>query len=461
MDHRTSLKRDPDGGAGPWSLLASLLPVGILETDMGGECLALNPAGAEILGLEPERALGMGWLDSVDPLEREAVLEHWSRAAADRESFSTTFHVLSASGSERTVSCRVVPVSDRQGRPAGHLATLLDITYWERTEQTLRETTQELEARVRELDCLFGISRAVERNAGDLPAILMDTVDILADTLGHPGKAAVRIVLGDQACHTPGYTPREGDLRSRILVHGQEGGRIEVRHPAETDEGSGPLTPPEEQRLLAAVAQRLGRTARQHPPGLGRRRHPMRAARDRVNLQCLGRLQSSHRHTRHESLIPAGDAAAQRDANARRAVGDIIHQAAFQKQVGRRAMDQRCPAFGDLPTPLLIEKHAVPPQRSRSQQPHFREHVHIIKSIGMRGPGGTHSRGRLGHVRLDMAIEHLGQGRRSAHHFLGAAHWRPWTERVTKAAVFRIVPLSGQHPRLIQGAIGLPAQREW
>jgi len=141
------------------------------------------------------------------------------------------------------------------------VAILLDITDWKRTELSLRDTTRELEGRVRELDCLFGVSKAIERNAGDLPAILGDTASVLSQSLGHPERAAVRITLEGSASQTGTFGSEPPDCIARILVHGREEGRIEARYPGRAGSGGGRLSPVEEQRLLETVAERLGRTA--------------------------------------------------------------------------------------------------------------------------------------------------------------------------------------------------------
>ena len=107
----------------------------------------------------------------------------------------------------------------------------------------------------------------------------------------------------------------------------------------------------------------------------------MRAARNSVNLDGLGRLQCSHSDTRHESLVSAGNTASQRDADSRGTMGHVIHKPAFEKQVGGRAMDECGAGFSHLPTSMLIKKNPVAKQGAGCQQTHLGENIHIIKLL--------------------------------------------------------------------------------
>jgi len=139
----------------------------------------------------------------------------------------------------------------------------------------LRRRNRELEFRVRELQCLSDIARAVEHSGGDLAAILRETSDILLRVWGGSRAASARLELDGQVCESPGFARHAGTQRVPIIVQGQPVGAVEIgRSPggddvAEPPAGEPPtarsqeapgLSPAEEARLLSAVAQRLGRT---------------------------------------------------------------------------------------------------------------------------------------------------------------------------------------------------------
>ena len=172
------------------------LPVAVLQLDARGHCVWGNPRAWRVLGLTREEAAGSGWINALDEESRGRILTRWAEDRLPEREKPLSMEVrLAPAEVERVLSLRANPLLDETGDVTGSLVTLLDVTGWHRTEMDLRQTTRRLEFKVRELDCLFEISRAVERSAGDLPTILRDTVDILARTWGHPNPACARISL--------------------------------------------------------------------------------------------------------------------------------------------------------------------------------------------------------------------------------------------------------------------------
>ncbi len=287
------------------STLAEPLPVGVLQTDRSGRCVAVDPQGAEILGLSREEAMGEGWLAALEPDARDAVLGHWEASTDRASSFQTELRLSRKDGPVRIISCHLVPRLAEEGFVTGHLAVLLDVTDRHRTERDLRRATRELEFRVRELDCLFEISRAVERSAGDLAAILQDTVGILARTWGHDHPANARVVLEGQVYQTADFAGSPRARRVPIFMHGEAIGEVEVGRIDPSSPGESGLSSPEEERLLEAVAQRLGRTTERVK---GRRllREKEEEMRERLThltrVSTLGEMASSIAHEVNQPL---------------------------------------------------------------------------------------------------------------------------------------------------------------
>jgi PAS domain S-box-containing protein len=285
--------------------VAEHLPVGILQTDPRGRCVALNSRAGELLRLSREQALGEGWLAALDEEARAEVRRRWGTAAAGDSPLRTELRLPQEGGLLRILSCRVIPLRSEGGFVRGYLATLLDVTEWHRTERDLRRATRELEFRVRELDCLFEISRAVERSAGDLGAILRETVGILARTWGHAHPACARIVLEGQVFQTANYVRSSQAHRAPILLFGEAAGDVEVGPSEPASRLEVQLSSAEAQRLLEAVAQRLGRTTERVK---GRRllREKEEEMRERLThltrVSTMGEMASSIAHEVNQPL---------------------------------------------------------------------------------------------------------------------------------------------------------------
>jgi signal transduction histidine kinase len=116
----------------------------------------------------------------------------------------------------------------------------------------------QLGERVKELNCLFGISDIVERAGGSLERILEETVELLPMSWDHADVACARITLGDFDFRSGPFGDAVSAQSSDIFVHGEKTGLIEISYlEPRPEKDEGPFTK-EERRLLDAVAERMG-----------------------------------------------------------------------------------------------------------------------------------------------------------------------------------------------------------
>ena len=124
----------------------------------------------------------------------------------------------------------------------------------------LRRMSSALSERIKELDCLYGISHIVENSGGSLEYILQEIVELLPRSWAYPEIACARIVIQDDEFTCYKYAPSPWVQRAPISVHGEYAGDVEVLYLEERPERTeGPFAE-EERRLLDAVAERLGHT---------------------------------------------------------------------------------------------------------------------------------------------------------------------------------------------------------
>ncbi len=129
------------------------------------------------------------------------------------------------------------------------------------TDDGLRHLAHQLGERVKELNCLFGISEIVERSGGSLDTILQETVELLPPSWEFPEIACARIELGGREYQTDNYASSTWKLAGDIFVRGKRAGVIEVCYLEEKPgREEGPFSA-EERKLLNAIAERLGHVA--------------------------------------------------------------------------------------------------------------------------------------------------------------------------------------------------------
>lgn len=119
-------------------------PLGILVTDVYGNCTYTNNAYLEISGLTAQEALGNGWIKVVHPDERQVIAEKWAEAAEKGENLKlTTRYIRADDGRERLVNSQAASIF-RNGELKGYVATVEDITEKHETEEKVRISEQRL-----------------------------------------------------------------------------------------------------------------------------------------------------------------------------------------------------------------------------------------------------------------------------------------------------------------------------
>lgn len=158
------------------------------------------------------------------------------------------------SGRRRGVSRRISTPSV-PGRPA------------KRTE--LSSSRQVLAERVKELNCLYSLSRLFDRRDLNLPELLTRTVELIPPAWQFPEITAARILVDEQEYKTESFRDSSWSQTTPIIVDGAHAGKLELVYLQERPEADeGPFLH-EERSLLNVIAQRIGevierKTAEEH-----------------------------------------------------------------------------------------------------------------------------------------------------------------------------------------------------
>jgi PAS domain S-box-containing protein len=123
-----------------------------------------------------------------------------------------------------------------------------------------RAQVRALQERVKELNCLYAILRLVEQAGGSLPKILQAAVELIPPSWQHPQETCARIISEGQEFRTEDFRETAFMQSSDLRVHGEIAGRIEVAYLGEIPDGKDAPFLKEEQQLLDAIAEQLGRS---------------------------------------------------------------------------------------------------------------------------------------------------------------------------------------------------------
>jgi PAS domain S-box-containing protein len=127
-----------------------------------------------------------------------------------------------------------------------------------RLKEALQQRTHDIGERVKELNCLYGISFLCDKENISLDEILKGTVDLLPSSWQYPDITCSRIILENEEYISENFRETDWKQASDIIMHGKPIGSVEVCYLEEKPESDeGPFLK-EERSLINAVAERLG-----------------------------------------------------------------------------------------------------------------------------------------------------------------------------------------------------------
>jgi len=126
--------------------LSEFSPIGIMQTDAGGQCLYTNARWQALAGQSLAESLGDGWGSAIHPDDRARVLEDWRRCTDSGRAIEEELRFVTPAGEIRWVHFRSAALSDAGGRITEHVGTVEDVTERRQVEEALRDAKNQAEA---------------------------------------------------------------------------------------------------------------------------------------------------------------------------------------------------------------------------------------------------------------------------------------------------------------------------
>jgi len=140
-----------------------------------------------------------------------------------------------------------------------YLHYAIDITERKQAESVRQKLTHDLGERVKELNCLYGLSRLVETPDITLDQIFQGMVELIPSGWQFPESTCARLIFDDKEFTTDSFRVTPWRQSAEIKVRGKRSGSVEVYYQCEMPEcDEGPFLR-EERDVLDAITERLGR----------------------------------------------------------------------------------------------------------------------------------------------------------------------------------------------------------
>jgi PAS domain S-box-containing protein len=234
--------------------------IGMCLVDTEGRLVKVNSQMCVIFGYSQQELEGMT-VDSITHPEYLDVSPRFMQRASSGEITHAEFEKQYFHKEGHIVWGEVASslVKDVEGSPLYFISHVKDITERKRAEEELRKRTHDLGERVKDLNCLFGISKVVERQDATWEEIFQEIVNLIPPAWQYPEITCARLMLEDQEFRTANFRETIWNQTKVITVDGEQIGTVEVCYLENTpgvDEG--PFLR-EERSLIDAIAERLGR----------------------------------------------------------------------------------------------------------------------------------------------------------------------------------------------------------
>jgi len=131
-------------------------------------------------------------------------------------------------GSLHLISWTNTAMFDKTGKLEYIIAAGLDTTEQQVIEKALRRRSRELAERVKELNCLYEISRLREQQELLMPEVLQQVVEIIPPSWTYPQIARARIILRGKAFISKDFKESRWSMNSLLKACGEQVGMVEV-----------------------------------------------------------------------------------------------------------------------------------------------------------------------------------------------------------------------------------------
>lgn len=235
----------------------------ILTLDPAGKVTFMNDYGVEFFGYERDEILGRSAVGTIVP-EKDRYGSDLSAMIGSLIQEPERFTVnenenIKKNGDRVWIAWTNRAVRDEDGHVREIICIGNDITAHKEAERKLEEATRQLKERVKELHCLYEISRLRDRADFSLDGSLQSIVDLIPPAFQYPEIACARIVMEGYEITTENFKKTDWSLSREIRIGGEKAAEVEVCYlESRTEEAEGAFQKGERQ-LLAAIAERLGR----------------------------------------------------------------------------------------------------------------------------------------------------------------------------------------------------------
>ena len=162
--------------------------------------------------------------------------------------------IIQRAGLTEPFGCLIEPFTTREFH-----TTIKAALHKHAVERELKEKRHRLQERVKELNCLYSISRLFEDPGISVEEAFQGIADLIPPSWQYPEITCARLVVGEDEYTTTNFSQTQWKQQSPIIINGERRGGIEVFYLEERPQSAeGPFLK-EERDLINAIGERTGK----------------------------------------------------------------------------------------------------------------------------------------------------------------------------------------------------------
>lgn len=134
----------------------------------------------------------------------------------------------------------------------------IDVTERKQMERKLRKRTHDLAERVKELGCLYSISKLIQNPYNTYKDVLQGVIEIISNSCQYPEITCAKLTIENEEIKTDNFIETAWKISSKIIVSKEEIGLLEVVYFKKQPLSNKESFLKEEKALIDAITERLG-----------------------------------------------------------------------------------------------------------------------------------------------------------------------------------------------------------
>ncbi|NQT73778.1 MAG: PAS domain S-box protein [Chloroflexi bacterium] len=230
----------------------------IQSIDKDGKFVYVNRSWLEVLGYEWSEVEGLSFFNVIAPNQVEYCKEMLLQITQGQEFRNVQITFITKDECEVFVEGNVRPrMEDEQF--VATIGIFHDITERLKSDEIIRKQAYDLSKRLKELHCLYGLSKAAEEPGTTLEQLIQSTVNLIPYALQYPDFTCAQVTFDNQVFSSGNFAESMCQESSDIIVYGEHAGTLKVWYTDAISTNDGIPFLDEERELINALSEQLAR----------------------------------------------------------------------------------------------------------------------------------------------------------------------------------------------------------